>query len=101
MYIARREEKWRTFFSPNDDNLGVLMSTVDPCACDGEHVWVHARPGVGGADLRPIRASGTAKGSKKCILKKVLGSAARAPGLVPPRPSVKRTNGLFFYRLES
>ena len=29
--------------SPRDDNLGEIMSTVYPCACEGEHVWVHVR----------------------------------------------------------
>ena len=31
------------FFSPNDDNLGELMSNVCGCTCEGGQVWVHAR----------------------------------------------------------
>ena len=35
-------------FSPKDDNLGELMSTVCECTCEGGQVWVHARRrGVG------------------------------------------------------
>ena len=33
----------RSVFSPKDDNLGELMSTVCGRACDGGQVWVHAR----------------------------------------------------------
>ena len=43
-------------FSPKDDNLGELMSTVCGCTCEGGQVWVHARRrGVGD---RPDPAGG-------------------------------------------
>ena len=46
-------------FSPKDDTLGELMSTVCGCTCEGGQVWVHARRrGVGGGRIRPAGGSG-------------------------------------------
>ena len=62
-FLCEHEEKsscmsvyFNVVFSPKDDNLGELMSTVCGCMCEGGQVWVHARRrGVGD---RPDPAGG-------------------------------------------
>ena len=45
------------FFSPKDENLGVLKSTVYSCVCEGEPVWEH----VVGGGREPAGSAGSAE----------------------------------------
>ena len=69
-------------FSPKDDTLGELMSTVCGCTCEGEQVWVHARRrGVGDG---PTRLAG---GSE----------SMRVVQVRTPSKPVNSTNGRFYW----
>ena len=55
--VPKTVEIFLSFFSPKDENLGVLKSTVYSCACEGEPVWEH----VVGGGREPAGSAGSPK----------------------------------------
>ena len=97
-------------FSPKDDNLGELMSTVCGCTCEGGQVWVHARrrgwatgrtrPAGGSESMRVVQERTPSKPVKLSILLRRTRCPPSFCPLMPagPRKPVERHNGRI-YRL--